>query len=66
MEDIDNTTKQQLASNRNCVICSQPLGNVKHLDHDHYTGKVLGYAQPVYNMERRTPSYIPIFFHNLK
>ena len=66
MEDIDNATKQRLASNPNCVICSQPLGNVKHLDHDHYTGKVLGYAHPACNMERQTPSYIPIFFHNLK
>ena len=37
-EDVDNTTKQQLALNPTCVICILPFGNVKHPYRDHYTG----------------------------
>ena len=66
MEKIDDETRQRLAAAPNCSICSRPLGKTKHLDHCHYTGKVLGFAHPLCNLERQTPKYIPIFFHNLK
>lgn len=50
-----------------CAICGDPFGTeAKHLDHDHFDGKCLGYTHQRCNMERRKPKFIPVIFHNLK
>ncbi|XP_063691291.1 uncharacterized protein LOC134823687 [Bolinopsis microptera] len=66
MEKVDQATMDRLNAYPNCVICKRKLIEDKHLDHCHYTGKVLGYTHPLCNLERQTPKYLPIFFHNLK
>ena len=66
MEKVDQATMDRLNANPNCVICDSKLLADKHLDHCHYTGKVLGFTHPLCNLERQTPKYLPVFFHNLK
>ena len=65
-DKLDDASMKRLEADPYCCICSRKLGKTKHLDHCHYTGKVNGFAHPQCNLERQTPSYIPIFFHNLK
>ena len=50
----------------NCHICGVVMQGEKHLDHDHLTGKCLVYAHPSCNKERRLPSTITVYCHNLK
>ena len=66
MEKVDQATLALLDSNPNCAICESKHTDKKHLDHCHYTGKVLGYTHLLCNLERQTQKYILIFFHNLK
>ena len=50
-----------------CHICFKPFKeeNPKVRDHCHYTGHYRGPAHMKCNLQYKTPSYIPIMFHNL-
>ena len=51
-----------------CHVCQLPFGNTKNekkvLDHDHVTGKIVGAAHSICNLNRQPPYKTPIFFHN--
>ena len=47
-----------------CYLCKLPLNNDKHIDHCHYTGRVLGIAHGKCNRERACPKRIPVVAHN--
>ena len=53
----------------NCWICEEPLEhffkNPTVLDHCHYTGEFLGWADNTCNINRRFLNYTPLFAHNL-
>ncbi|MCP4458319.1 MAG: hypothetical protein GY816_09905, partial [Cytophagales bacterium] len=66
MEPVTPEQKAEFDLQSDCHICSKPLDENKHLDHCHYTGKVLGYAHEVCNLQRKTPKKLPIIFHNFK
>ena len=50
-----------------CHICFKPFreGNQKVRDHCHYSGIYRGAAHSLCNLQYKTPSYIPVVFHNL-
>ena len=50
-----------------CHICFKPFkeDNPKVRDHCHYTSRYRGPAHMKCNLQHKTPSYIPIVFHNL-
>ena len=53
----------------NCHICLQPFEAENHLyrrvpDHDHVTGKMMGAAHLICNLQRQGPYLTPIYFHN--
>ncbi len=63
----DDETMAELEAAVNCHICGRLMDQTdKHLDHDHQTGEVLGYAHPLCNLERQQQNYVPVVFHNLK
>ena len=67
MEPKTAEIRKLLASQVNCHICEKPLGyGGKDIDHCHYTAKILGYAHPECNRQRKTPKDLPIIFHNFK
>ena len=41
MEKVDEATMLSLQADPNCCICSRKLGKTKHLDHCHYTVKLV-------------------------
>jgi len=53
-----------------CYICKKDLDKdltKRHVDHDHFNGKVRGIAHPDCNINFNLKNYkTPIFFHNLK
>ncbi|MES9880480.1 MAG: endonuclease domain-containing protein, partial [Sedimenticola sp.] len=52
-----------------CSICSERFGSdeyTKVRDHDHLTGRYRGAAHNNCNLQFRTPSFIPVFFHGLR
>ena len=59
--------KEIHVENDSCWICGEAFAedDVKILDHCHYSGKVLGYAHGVCNLQRRRTKFTPIFAHNL-
>ena len=59
--------KEIHVENDNCWICEEAFAedDVKILAHCHYSGKFLGYAHGVCNLQRRRTKFTPIFAHNL-
>ena len=51
-----------------CWLCEQLLGGEKVRDHDHLTGKYRGAAHNRCNLncEKKSSSFVPIFFHNFR
>ena len=54
---------------KKCYICNKPfaIDNFKYkkvVDHDHVSGKILGAAHSLCNLQRQAPFRTPIFFHN--
>ena len=51
----------------NCWICEEAFAtkDVKILDHCHFSGKFLGYAHTLCNLQRQRTKFSPIFAHNL-
>ena len=54
-----------------CHICHKPFNETdfnkrKVLDHDHFTGKIMGAAHSDCNLQRRKSFQIPVFFHNFR
>ena len=56
-----------------CYLCHKPFDDTdtdrnlrKVLDHDHFTGKIIGAAHSICNLERRKCFQIPVFFHNFR
>ena len=47
-----------------CYLCKLPLNNDKHIDHCHYTGRVLGIAHGKCNRERACSKKIGVVAHN--
>ena len=49
-----------------CWLCENPLGEDTVRDHDHLTGKYRGAAHNRCNLncEKKSSSFVPIFFHN--
>ena len=52
-----------------CYICHKPFAEAnfkykKVVDHDHVSGKILGAAHSLCNLQRQAPFRTPIFFHN--
>lgn len=50
-----------------CYICENPFDaeNIKVKDHCHLSGTYRGAAHALCNLHYKTPTFIPIFFHNL-
>ena len=53
----------------NCHICTAPIKDESHLyrkvpDHDHVSGRLLGAAHLLCNLQRQGPYMTPIYFHN--
>lgn len=64
MTDADNNT---FASASVCHLCELPLSeDDKVKNHCHLTGKFLGAAHNVCNLNYKMPQHIPVFFHNLR
>ena len=59
--------KEIHVENDNCWICEEAFAedDVKIPDHCHYSGKLLGYAHGVCNLQRRRTKFTPIFADNL-
>ena len=55
METICNEEKARFNAREDCYLCGKKFdaGEKKHLDHCHYTGKVLGYTHPNCNMDSK-------------
>lgn len=54
---------------KKCYICKEPFDKYsvqkrKVADHDHVSGKIHGAAHSLCNLQRKSPYYTPIFFHN--
>ena len=51
-----------------CFICEEKFEKEKDKvrDHCHFTGKFRGAAHQECNLKYRVPTFIPVFFHNLK
>ena len=50
-----------------CHICTKEIAFAPHLDHDHLTGEVRGWAHSTCNLRNTIKNKcIPILFHNLK
>ena len=52
-----------------CHICTTPLKDGSQLyrkvpDHDHVSGKLIGAAHLLCNLQRQGPYLTPIYFHN--
>ena len=69
---MEPLTKSQIKSYNNakiCHICFDPFkngdANRKVRDHCHYSGKYRAAAHSLCNLQYKTPSYIPVVFHNL-
>ena len=68
---MERLTPQQLEAADNaivCYICEELFSpeDIKVKDHDHLTGRFRGVCHGNCNLNYKIPSYIPIFFHNLK
>ena len=50
-----------------CHLCEEPLNEIdKVRNHCHLTGRYLGAAHNICNLNFKTPRHIPVFFHNLR
>ena len=58
---------QQKPNAKNCWICERDFDNndIKILDHCHFSGKFLGWAHDVCNVNRKTQNFTPVIAHNL-
>ena len=57
-EDFKNATA--------CYACGLDLEDDRVRDHCHLTGKYRGAAHSKYNLRMRTPTFVPVLFHNLE
>lgn len=69
---LSDREQRKLISAEPCWICkhlflgvNDPQGN-RVLDHDHFTGHVIGAAHNTCNFNRKTNYQIPVYFHNLR
>ena len=60
--------REQFIAATHCFICEKVFEKErdKVRDHCHFTGKFRGAAHKECNLLYRVPSFIPVFFHNLK
>ena len=60
--------REQFTAATHCFICDKVFEKQKDKvrDHCHFTGKYRGAAHKECNLLYRVPSFIPVFFHNLK
>ena len=60
--------REKFNSATRCFICERPFEREKDKvrDHCHFTGKFRGAAHGKCNLMYRVPTFIPMFFHNLK
>ena len=65
---LTNVEESRFQASTICHICEKPfsLSEEKVRDHAHLTGKFLGAAHKVCNLNRQTRKHIPLFCHNLK
>ena len=58
---------QQKSNAKNCWICERDFVNndIKVLDHCHFSGKFLGWAHDVCNVNRKTQNFTPVIAHDL-
>ncbi len=68
MEKKTPEIKAKLAAQTHCHICEKLFkqGEKKDVDHSHYDGRILGYAHPICNRQRKTPKKLPILIHNFQ
>ena len=51
---------------RDCYACGLELKDDRVRDHCHLTGKYRGAAHSKCNLKMRTPTFVPVLFHNLE
>ena len=51
---------------RDCYACGLELKDDRIRDHCHLTGKYRGAAHSKCNLKMRTPTFVPVLFHNLE
>ena len=61
---FNHTDEIKYMHSHKCHICKKPLGKDKVRDHDHITGKFIGAAHSVCNLNRKESSKIPAYCHN--
>ena len=69
MERVTPEMEAKLKQQKKCYLCDKYLPKKRsdrHLDHCHYTGKILGYAHPKCNMQRRVVKKLHVIIHNLR
>lgn len=66
-EPLTPAQLKKLKNRKDCHICRKRFKktDVRHLDHCHHTGRVLGYAHACCNMERIVDKHLRIGMHNL-
>ena len=59
--------RSNLDETANCWNCEEAFAteDVKILEHCHFSGKFLGYAHTLCNLQRQRTKFTPIFAHNL-
>ena len=67
MDPLTNRQWKRYKRASKCHICFKPFNSKdpKVRDHCHYTCQYRGPAHSLCNLKYRTPSYIPVVFHNL-
>ena len=67
MERLTLQQEQEFKTAKNCHICKKPFTNddIKHRDHDHFTGKLRGASHQSCNINYKDSHVIPVVFHNL-
>ena len=47
-----------------CFYCNKKLGEDIVRDHDHFNGKLRGYAHNICNLNSKKPDFVPLYFYN--
>ena len=63
---INMTDKEEASFNSasNCYACGMKLGGDRVRNHCHLTGKYRGAAHSKCKLRMRTPTFVPVLFHN--
>ena len=65
---ITASEEESFKTARTCYLCAKAFtdANPKVHDHNHFTGSYRGAACDACNKALKNPTYIPVYFHNLK